>query len=137
MRAILLVSGLLALASCAIFPQPDPNQAWVDLTAEPDNSLHAIQVDDRDWGEKNYFQVQPGSHELTVRFQFPVQPTNIGPTSEPLWRDCQLNVKYADFSAGKRYQLEAGSLGFRPWAMLYDEQGKVVGKGKPAGCQRA
>lgn len=141
MRAMLLVSGLLTLTGCAgflpFFPRPDPNQAWVDLTVDHDNSLHAVQVDDHDWPEKRYFQVQPGSHELTVRFQFAVQPTNIGPQAEPLWRDCQLNVKYKDFAAGQRYQLEAGSLGFRPWIKLYDAQGFVVSKGQPAGCQRA
>lgn len=138
MRAMLLVSGLVALTGCAGFlPKPDPNQAWVDLAAEQDSSLHAVQVDDRDWTDKRYFQVQPGSHELTVRYQFPVQPTNIGPQAEPLWRDCQLNVQYKDFNAGQRYQLEAGSIGFRPWAKLYDQQRNVVGKGKPAGCQRA
>nr|WP_165840784.1 hypothetical protein [Pseudomonas sp. SDI] len=38
--------------------------------------------------------------------------------------------------AGQRYQLEAGSIGFRPWAKLYDEQRKLVGTGLPAGCQR-
>jgi hypothetical protein len=138
MRALLLVSGLLTLTGCAgLFARPDPNQAWVDLAVDHDNSLHAIQVDDRDWSEKGHFQVQPGSHELTVRFQFAVQPTNIGPQAEPLWRDCQLNVKYKDFAAGQRYQLEAGNVGFRPWAKLYDEQGNVVGKGQPAGCQHA
>ncbi|MNC77496.1 hypothetical protein D3C75_1294640 [compost metagenome] len=71
-----------------------------------------------------------------MRYLFPVTPSNIGPVDEPLWRDCQLNVKFKDFSAGQRYQLEAGSIGFRPWAKLYDEQRKVVGKGQPAGCQR-
>ncbi|WP_166364704.1 hypothetical protein [Pseudomonas akapageensis] len=147
MRAMLLVSGLLTLSGCAslasladfagFMPRPDPNQAWVDLTAEDDSSLHAIQVDDRDWADKRYFQVQPGSHELTVRYKFAVQPTNIGPQAEPLWRDCQLNVKYKDFAAGQRYQLEAGTLGLQPWAKLYDAQGFVVSKGRPAGCQRA
>ena len=67
---------------------------------------------------------------------FPVEATNIGPDAEPLWRDCQLKVKFKDFNAGQRYQLQAGSIGFRPWAKLYDEQRNVVGQGIPAGCQR-
>lgn len=37
---------------------------------------------------------------------------------------------------GQRYKLQAGSIGFRPWAKLYDEQRKLVGTGLPAGCQR-
>jgi hypothetical protein len=48
-----------------------------------------------------------------------------------------VNIKFKDFSAGQRYELHAGSIGFRPWARLYDQQRKVVGQGQPAGCQRA
>ncbi|MNZ71190.1 hypothetical protein D3C78_895460 [compost metagenome] len=98
--------------------------------------MQALEVDDKATDDKRYFEVQPGSHELTVRYQFPVQPTNIGPDAEPLWRDCQLNVKFKDFNAGERYQLQAGNIGFRPWAKLYDQQRKVIGHGTPAGCQR-
>ncbi|MNL22717.1 hypothetical protein D3C87_1440750 [compost metagenome] len=93
-------------------------------------------MDNKAATDKRYFEVQPGSHELTVRYQFPVQPTNIGPDAEPLWRDCQMNVKFNDFNAGERYQLQAGNIGFRPWAKLYDQQRKVIGQGTPAGCQR-
>jgi hypothetical protein len=117
-------------------PDPDPSQAWIDLDArQHDTALQAVQVDATQAVDKRYFEVQPGSHELKVRYQFPVEATNIGPTAEPLWRDCQLSVKFKDFNAGQRYQLQAGSIGFRPWAKLYDEQRKVVGQGTPAGCQ--
>ncbi|CAM3804590.1 hypothetical protein ABE525_23075 [Pseudomonas wadenswilerensis] len=136
MRTLLVISGLLLLSGCAGLPDPDPNQAWIDLAPGQDDTLHAMEIDERAWADKRYFEVPPGSHELTVRYLFPVTPSNIGPVDEPLWRDCQLNVKFKDFSAGQRYQLEAGSIGFRPWAKLYDEQRKVVGKGQPAGCQR-
>jgi hypothetical protein len=137
MRALLLVGGLLTLAGCAGLPDPDPNQAWVDLQGPQENMLHATQVDEREWEDTRYFEVQPGSHELTVRMQFPVEPSNIGPVAQPLWRDCQVNIKFKGFSAGQRYELHAGSIGFRPWARLYDQQRKVVGQGQPAGCQRA
>ena len=43
---------------------------------------------------------------------------------------------FKDFAAGQRYQLHAGSIGFRPWIKLYDDQQKMVGQGLPAGCQR-
>ncbi|KEF90307.1 hypothetical protein RLJV_24020 [Pseudomonas aeruginosa] len=36
----------------------------------------------------------------------------------PLWRDCQLNLKFKDFSAGQRYRLEAGHIGFRPTRLV-------------------
>jgi hypothetical protein len=128
MRASLFVIGALAtLAGCAGMPRPDPNQAWVDLQVPQNNSLHAVEVDKQ----------APGSHELTVRFQFPVAASNIGPDAQPLWRDCQMNVAFKTFSAGQRYQLQAGNTGFRPWARLYDEQRNLVSKAQPIGCQRA
>lgn len=139
MRKLMLTGGLLMLTGCAGFglPYHDPSQAWIDLDSQQqDTALQAVQVDAKDSPDKRYFEVEPGSHELTVRYQFPVAATNIGPDAEPLWRDCQLNVKFKDFNAGERYQLQAGNIGFRPWAKLYDEQRKVIGQGTPAGCQR-
>lgn len=136
MRALLVTGSLLLISACSTLPDPDPNQAWVDLTPYDNTSLHAVQVDERDWADSRYFEVQPGSHELTVRYQFPVTPSNIGPVDEPLWRDCQVKLTFKDFSAGQRYQLQAGSTGFRPWIKLYDHQQKLVGQGLPAGCQR-
>lgn len=136
MRKLMLTSGLLMLAGCAGLPDPDPTQAWIDLETDQDRALQALEVDEKTSTDKRFFEVPPGSHELIVRYQFPVEPTNIGPVAEPLWRDCQLSVKFKDFSAGQRYQLQAGNIGFRPWAKLYDQQRKVVGQGQPAGCQR-
>lgn len=136
MRTMLVASAVLALTGCAGLPPADPNQAWVDLAPGADDTLHALEVDERAWADTRYFEVAPGSHELTVRYQFPVAPSNIGPVDEPLWRDCQLNVRFKDFNAGQRYELQAGSIGFRPWAKLYDAQRKLVGTGLPAGCQR-
>ena len=139
MRKLMLTGGLLMLAGCAGFgiPRQDPTQAWIDLDSQQeDTALQALAVDKQAANDKRYFEVQPGSHELKVRYQFPVQPSNIGPNAETLWRDCQINVKFDDFNAGERYQLQAGNIGFRPWARLYDQQRKVIGKGTPAGCQR-
>lgn len=136
MRALLLSTSLLALSGCAGLPAPDPTQAWIDLHSHRDTTLQALKVDEKAAIDKRYFQVPPGSHELMVRYQFAVQPTNIGPTAEPLWRDCRLRVKFKEFNAGQRYRLETGNIGFHPWARLYDQQHNVVGRGRPAGCQR-
>lgn len=136
MREIFILCGVLALTDgCSTLPKPDPNQAWIELQPRKDSSLHAEQVDAKEWTDKRYFEVQPGSHELKMRYQFAVDPTNIGPNSSPLWRDCELSLSFKTFNAGERYQLEAGSLGFRPWAKLYDQQRNVVGQAKPGGCQ--
>lgn len=137
MREIFLLAAALTLTGCMGLPKPDPNQAWVDLQVHEDNALHAQEVDAQALDDNRYFEVEPGSHELTVRYQFTVAPSNIGPQAAPLSRDCQLNIKYSNFNAGERYQLEAGSLGFTPWAKLYDQQRRLVGRAQPAGCQRA
>lgn len=137
MREIFLLAAALTLTGCMGLPKPDPNQAWVDLQVPKDNALHAQEVDAQALDDNRYFEVEPGSHELTVRYQFTVAPSNIGPQAAPLSRDCQLNIKYSNFNAGERYQLEAGSLGFTPWAKLYDQQRRLVGRAQPAGCQRA
>lgn len=139
MRAsLLLVScSALMLSGCIGLPRPDPRQAWVDLEAAKTDQLKAVQVDEHDWADDRYFQVQPGSHELKVNFRFFVQPSNIGPSAaEPLRRDCQLSIRFSDFDAGQRYRLQAGSTGFSPWAKLYDQQHKVVGQGQSQGCRK-
>jgi hypothetical protein len=74
---------------------------------------------------------------LRVRFQFQVEPVDIGPVDEALWRDCTMTVQYKDFSAGQRYRLETGSIGFRPWAKLYDAQGGEIARGRERGCAKA
>ncbi|MDF9617806.1 hypothetical protein P5705_09145 [Pseudomonas entomophila] len=137
MRTLFAASTLVLLSGCSTLPDPDPKQAWIDLAPGNNDSLHAVQVDERDWADTRYFEVQPGNHELTVRYQFPVAPGNIGAVDEPLWRDCQLNLTFKDFTAGQRYQMQAGSIGFRPWVKLYDQQQKLLGQGEPAGCQRS
>ncbi|MFR0673908.1 hypothetical protein ACLUUI_09515 [Enterobacterales bacterium AW_CKDN230030176-1A_HGKHYDSX7] len=137
MRTRFTLAALMLLAGCSTLPEPDPSQAWVDLAPEQNTALHALEVDDHAWDDKRYFEVAPGQHELTVRYQFPVAPSNIGPQAESLWRDCQLNVTFKGFDAGQRYRLQAGSIGFRPWVKLYDQQQNLLGQGAPAGCQRS
>ena len=78
-------------------------------------------------------------HELRVRYQFQVEPQNIGSeaaVSEAMWRDCQLTLKYKDFGAGQRYRLETGSIGFYPWARLYDQQANEIARGRTGRCEK-
>ncbi|WP_134552393.1 hypothetical protein, partial [Pseudomonas aeruginosa] len=106
------------------------------LDTQPDADLAAVEVDDKSWDRTRYFEVDPGTRELTVRYQFTVDPTNIGPVDSPLWRDCQLNLKFKDFSAGQRYRLEAGHIGFRPWAKLYDQDNRELARGREGRCAK-
>ncbi|WP_313517728.1 hypothetical protein [Pseudomonas sp.] len=134
MRAALLSLSLLALHGCSLWlPRPDPNQAWVDLDASKDAPLLALEVDDKPLEDDRYFQVEPGSHALTVRYRFAVSAANTG-HAEPLQRDCRLLLKYDDFDAGGRYRLVAGEWGFRPWVKLYDQQNQLLGRGQEQRC---
>lgn len=135
MRALLLLTGLLGLGGCGLLlPRPDPSQAWIDLKPQGDNRLQAAAVDEKPLDDDRYFQVSPGAHELRVRFQFAVAASNIGPASAPRQRDCQLELHYGEFAAGTRYRLEAGSIGFRPWAKLYDAQRRLLGRAREMRC---
>lgn len=134
MRALLLTWRPVDVGRLCWIAPTRPNASLDRPRPHPeDTALQALEVDDEAAVDKRYFQASPGRHELTVRYQFAVDPTNIGPDAEPLWRDCQLSVKFNDFNAGQRYQLQAGNTGLRPWAKLYDEQRKVVGQAQPAG----
>lgn len=137
MRKLMLTGGLLILTGCVGLPDPDPSQAWIDLDSADNTALHALEVDDKAAADKRFFEVPPGRHELTVRYQFAVDASNIGPDAQPLWRDCQLNLTFKDFNAAQRYQIQAGSIGFRPWAKLYDRHHNMLGQAQPAGCQRS
>jgi hypothetical protein len=83
MRKLMLTGGLLMLAGCAGFgiPRQDPSQAWIDLDSQrEDTALQALAVDKQAANDKRYFEVQPGSHELTVRYQFRFNPATSAPT---------------------------------------------------------
>jgi hypothetical protein len=134
MRPILLATCLLTLGGCAMMPTPDPSQAWVDLHTSEANTLQAAKVDTSALDDDRYFQVTPGQHELHMFLQFNVAPTNIGPDSQGLERTCVLKLDYPEFAAGQRYNLVAGSIGFRPWAKLYDQQNQLLARAKEGRC---
>jgi hypothetical protein len=115
-------------------PKPDPSQAWIDLETDKRDLLQAEQADRQEQKDDRYFQVQPGAHDLQVRYQFEVAPSNIGPSATPLVRTCLLKVHYKDFSAGERYRLQAEPAGFRAWAKLYDGNQQEVARGGESRC---
>lgn len=138
MRPLLLAGSLLLLSGCSlILPRPDPNRAWIDLDTNGQSDLAAQTVDGKPWHSSRYFEVDPGKHELQVRFQFEVQPADIGAAgtvAESLWRDCRLTLAYRDFGAGQRYRLQTGSIGFYPWARLYDATDNELALSRNSHC---
>lgn len=135
MRLLLLSLPLLSLGGCALLmPSHDPNQAWISLHKEEGQDIQASRVDDKALAEPRYFQVTPGRHELEVRLEFDVGGHDIGQGSTSYRRTCLLTLDYGDFAAGERYQLEAGGIGFRPWARLYDEQNQEIAKARESRC---
>lgn len=134
MRGLLLVAGVLSLNGCVFMPTQDPDQAWVDLNSEQDIRVYATKVDGHEVDDGRYFQMQPGKHELVAQVQFTVHGSNVGTNSLAIERECEVSINYADFTEGQRYRLDAGHLGFRPWAKLYDEQDNLLVRSKEGRC---
>lgn len=135
MRILILALALSTFGGCALWmPQPDPNQAWIELAPLDETELKAVAVDQRQLDDHRYFQVTPGSHQLGMRYRFEVGAADVGRDSEALERDCRLTLEYDSFDAGARYRLVAGGYGFRPWARLYDQHDQLLAKATERGC---
>lgn len=134
MRLSLLTILLLGLGGCAWLPAHDPGQAWIDLDTQEPSELLAVEVDDKPLDDPRFFQVAPGTRELQAHLRFNVGASNIGTDTGPLARDCQVLLTYDDFSAGQRYRLEAGNIGFRAWSKLYDAQNRLLVRGREGRC---
>ncbi|MHB0818118.1 PA0061/PA0062 family lipoprotein [Stutzerimonas stutzeri] len=135
MRRFALILFASTLAGCSLWmPKPDPAQAWIELAPHQKTDLQALAVDGRHLDDDRYFQVQPGSRTLEMRYRFQVEGADIGPNSEPLPRDCKLSLAYDRFTAGTRYRLVAGGYGFRPWAKLYDQHQSLLARASEQGC---
>lgn len=134
MRTPLLLCLPVLLGGCSLLmPFHDPAQAWIELHERQDGRLEAVQVDGKTLDDGRYFQIPPGRHELQVRLRFEVAPANTG-AQQSLPRTCLLTLDYADFAAGQRYRLKAGSRGFRPWAQLQDERGEDLARAREGRC---
>ncbi|SDK95432.1 hypothetical protein [Pseudomonas indica] len=124
------------LTACASpLPRHDPQQAWIDLYTTADNLLMAQRLDDKRWGDGRYFQVSPGAHELEVTLRFEVAGGGaLSNVSEPMQMTCELQIRYDNFVAGKRYRLEARPMIMKAQAWLYDDQRNVLARGKVLRC---
>src|SRR5690606_23830876 len=73
MRGFVLALFVSSLAGCSLWmPKPDPTQAWIELAPHQETDLQALAVDGRRLDDDRYFQVQPGSRTLDMRYRFQV-----------------------------------------------------------------
>ncbi|MDY7562511.1 hypothetical protein QN382_17295 [Pseudomonas sp. 10B1] len=135
MRQPLLITALI-LSGCAIpaLPPVDAQQAWIEMFTYTGNLVMADKLDGQRWGDGRYFQVQPGSHELQVRFDY--QPNGIGLSGFDNVGDrtCYIVLRYDHFAPGQRYRLEARNAGITVSARLYDAKRQMVAEDREVTC---
>ncbi|MDH4569795.1 hypothetical protein E8E95_24225 [Pseudomonas sp. BN414] len=133
MRTLLALMLLASLTACASkLPEPDPRFAWIDIVADPSDTLMANRLDDKRWNDGRYYQVMPGRHELELRYQFEVGGAGggFGMNAEPSRITCYMELHYDGFEAGKRYRVEARHAANQPMAWLYDANRNVLARHK-------
>ena len=133
----LLFAPLLALGliGCAgPLPAPDPDMAWVELTAQPSDIFMSDQLDGERTPDGRYFQVSPGAHELEARYEFEISSGGFGDFGDTQYLRCTLVINYDDFQPGRRYLFQARSLGFTPQGWLRDEGNNVLARAEAEHC---
>ncbi|MDB6146015.1 MAG: lipoprotein [Pseudomonas sp.] len=136
MRQPLLITALVTLAGCVNPPLPpkDAQQAWIDMFTYTGNVVMADKLDGKSWPDGRYFQVQPGKHELQIRFDYETNGI-LGSAFLDGWsRTCYIVVDYDNFAPGQHYRLEARNAGVTISGRLYDEQRKMVAEDREVTC---
>lgn len=117
MRAIAPLASALLAAGCATQPPPplSDDMARIEMsTVRPADRLSAYRLDGELIRELGFPDLQPGAHEVQVRFQY--EQTGSAPgggmMGEIQWRACILAVQYDDFRPGQTYRIVANQLGF-------------------------
>lgn len=130
-----LIGALMLLAGCANTPVPahDPGKAWIEFFTRTGKLVMAERLDNQRLSDGRYFQVDPGRHELMVRFDYEVTQSVL-PMGQPTERICYITLHYDGFQAGQRYRLEARNMAFQTYAYLYDPQGKKVATEDDVNC---
>lgn len=136
MRQPLMISAVLILAGCVNPPLPpvDAQQSWVEMFTYTGNLVMADKLDGKRWPDGRYFQVQPGSHELQVRFDYDVQGGGFSGFNDITDRTCYIVVHYDHFAPGQRYRLEARNAGITVSGRLYDAQHQMVAEDREVTC---
>jgi adhesin HecA-like repeat protein len=135
-RLTLLLVGSVLAGCQSPLPAVDPQMAWVDFSMPTPGGkvLMAERLDNQRLRDGRFFQVTPGGHELTVRFDFEIFGGGQGMDTDPQERLCYMTVPYDHFEAGQRYRLEARSLAFTPSARLINRQGQIVAEERQINC---
>lgn len=137
MRKLTTLLAASVLAGCQTpLPAADPDKAWVDFAMPSPGGkvLMAERLDNQRLSDGRFFQVAPGRHELTVRFDFEIFGGGQGMDTDPQERLCYMTLAYDRFEAGQRYRLEARSLAFTPSARLINAQGQIVANERQINC---
>ncbi|MGV8919591.1 MAG: hypothetical protein ACOH2R_17620 [Pseudomonas sp.] len=136
MRTLLLIPALATLAGCANPPLPpvDPQQAWVDMFTITGNLVMADKLDGKSWPDGRYFQFQPGSHELQIRYDYVTNGSGFIGFDDVTMRTCYIVVPYDHFEPGQHYRLEARNAGVTISGRLYDAQRKMVAEDREVNC---
>jgi hypothetical protein len=136
MRQPLLITALLTLAGCVNPPLPpvDAQQAWIEMFTYTGDVVMADKLDGKSWPDGRYFQVQPGKHELQIRYDYETNGV-LGSAFFDGWsRTCYIVVQYDHFAPGQRYRLEARNAGVTISGRLYDAQKKMVAEDREVTC---
>ncbi len=135
MRAVLALLTVATLAGCANPPLPavDPGKAWIEMFTTTGRLVMAESLDGRKLNDGRYFQVDPGSHELEVRFDYEMYAGG-GLVNDPFDRTCYLTVRYDGFKAGQRYRLEGRAIAMQASARLYDSNRQIVAEDRAIHC---
>ncbi|BBP73939.1 hypothetical protein CCU68_26370 [Pseudomonas gingeri NCPPB 3146 = LMG 5327] len=135
MRKLLSLLALASLGGCVSpLPAVDPQMAWIDVGTRTGTLVMAESVDKKRLDDGRFFQVTPGAHELTVRFDFDVYVGGMAMNTDPLERICYITVPYDHFEAGRRYRLEGVALGFQANARLYNDKGEQIAGDRTVLC---
>ncbi len=129
-----VISGtalLVTCSACAVsLPEHNPTMAWVDVQSQAGHQLSAQRIDGTKVNDARYFQTNPGEHELQMHLSY----DRGGSTTGDSQRRCRVNIAYADFQAGQRYNIRALAKGWTVRAWLYSSDGQRLIESKPMRC---
>lgn len=130
--ALLVFAGVVTIGACTTpaLPKPDPDQAWIEVSAPPGVQLSAMRHNNQILRDGRYFQVQPQQlQRLLVRVTY-----DKGGSTLDSQRRCEALISYADFVAGERYKIRARANGWFVTVWLENAQGQRLKNADSVEC---